>query len=69
VVESWNKIPASLKQAKNVRCFKNGYRTLRDAVVENNLEEDEETRKSVWTTRIAWQSGPTEAMETQPSSI
>jgi len=23
VVESWNKIPFSLKQAKNVKCFKN----------------------------------------------
>jgi hypothetical protein len=33
VVESWKKIPASLKQAKNV--FKNGYRTLRDTIVEN----------------------------------
>jgi hypothetical protein len=36
VVESWNKIPASLKLAKNVKCFKNGYRTLRDTMVENN---------------------------------
>ena len=35
VVESWNKISASLKQAKNVKCFKNGYRTLRDTMVEN----------------------------------
>jgi hypothetical protein len=35
VVESWNKIPASLKQAKNVKCFKKGYRTLRDTMVEN----------------------------------
>jgi hypothetical protein len=35
VVESWNKIPASLKQAKNVKCFKNGRRSLRDIMVEN----------------------------------
>jgi hypothetical protein len=35
VEESWNKIPASLKQSKNVKCFKNGYRTLRDTMVEN----------------------------------
>jgi hypothetical protein len=35
VVESWNMIPASLKQAKNVKYFKNGYRTLRDTMVEN----------------------------------
>jgi hypothetical protein len=49
VVESWNKIPASLKQAKNVKCFKNDYRTLRDTMVER--KEDEETRKAVWTTR------------------
>jgi hypothetical protein len=27
VIEDWNKIHASLKQAKNVKCFKKGYRT------------------------------------------
>ncbi len=34
-------------------------------------KEDEETRKAVWTTTTARQSlsGPTGAMETQPSSI
>jgi hypothetical protein len=30
VIEDWNKVPASLKQAKNVKCFKRGYRTLRE---------------------------------------
>jgi|688.fasta_scaffold1663651_1 hypothetical protein len=25
VIKRWNKIPASLKQAKNIKCFKNGY--------------------------------------------
>jgi hypothetical protein len=35
VIENWNKIPASLKQAKNVKCFKNGYRTFRETRVEN----------------------------------
>jgi hypothetical protein len=24
VIEDWTKIPASLQQAKNVKCFKNG---------------------------------------------
>jgi hypothetical protein len=35
VVDCWKKIPASLKQAKNVKYFKNGYKALRDTMVEN----------------------------------
>jgi hypothetical protein len=35
VIEDWNKIPASLKQAQNVKCFKRGYRTLRETMVEH----------------------------------
>ncbi len=33
VIEDWNKVPANLKQAKNVKCFKRGYRTLREKMV------------------------------------
>ncbi len=40
VAESWNKIPPSLKQAKNVKCFKNW------------TKHEETTRKGVWTTTI-----------------
>jgi hypothetical protein len=29
VMESWNSIPSSLKQAETVRAFKNGYRDYR----------------------------------------
>ncbi len=75
VAESWNKIPASLKQAKIVKCFSkclqnspwhNGGKHL----IERRLRRLE-NRKVVWTTTIAWQSlsVPTGAMETQPSSI
>jgi hypothetical protein len=34
VVESWNDIPADLKQSVNVKNFKNGYKTLREKMVE-----------------------------------
>jgi hypothetical protein len=33
-VESWNDIPADLKQSVNVKNFKNGYKTLREKMVE-----------------------------------
>ncbi len=35
VVEDWNKIPASLKKAKTVKSFKNGYAHLRANMVES----------------------------------
>ncbi len=35
VVEDWNKIPSSLKSAKTVKSFKNGYSHLRATMVEN----------------------------------
>ncbi len=34
VVEGWNGTPADLKQAVNVKCFINGYRTFREKMVE-----------------------------------
>jgi hypothetical protein len=34
VVEGWNETPADLKQAVNVKTFKNGYRTYREKMVE-----------------------------------
>jgi hypothetical protein len=35
VVEDWNYIPASLKKAKTVKSFKNGYAHLRANMVES----------------------------------
>ncbi len=35
VVEDWNRIPSSLKSAKTVKSFKNGYAHLRPTMVEN----------------------------------
>jgi hypothetical protein len=35
VVEDWNRIPSSLKSAKTVKSFKNGYAHLRATMVEN----------------------------------
>jgi hypothetical protein len=35
VVEDWNRIPSSLKNAKTVKSFKNGHVHLRATVVEN----------------------------------
>ena len=35
VVEDWNSIPATLKQARTVKVFKNGYRKLREEMVES----------------------------------
>jgi hypothetical protein len=35
VVEDWNSIPSSLKSAKTVKNFKNGYAHLRATMVEN----------------------------------
>jgi ribonuclease P/MRP protein subunit RPP40 len=34
IVEGWNGTPADLKQAVNVKCFKNGYRTFLEKMVE-----------------------------------
>jgi ribonuclease P/MRP protein subunit RPP40 len=72
VIEDWNKVPASLKQAKNVKCFKRGYRTLLEKMVERTQRRrDEEKRKAVWPTTIIRQSlsGSTGAMETHPPCI
>jgi hypothetical protein len=35
VVEDWNRIPSSLKSAKTVKSFKNGYAHHRATMVEN----------------------------------
>jgi hypothetical protein len=35
VVEDWNRIPSSLKTAKTVKSFRNGYAHLRATLVEN----------------------------------
>jgi hypothetical protein len=40
VIEDWNNVPAELKQAKNVKCFKRGYRTLREKNGGAHLEEE-----------------------------
>jgi hypothetical protein len=41
VIEDWNTVPAELKQAKNVKCFKRGgYRTLREKNGGAHLEEE-----------------------------
>jgi hypothetical protein len=40
VIEDWNNVPAELKQAKNVKYFKRGYRTLREKNGGAHLEEE-----------------------------
>jgi hypothetical protein len=56
VIEDWNKIHASLKQAENEKCFKKATEPYVRHWWSTPREKDEENRKAVWPTPITGQS-------------
>jgi hypothetical protein len=70
VVEDWDSIPSSLKSAKTVESFKNGYAHLKSNNGGKHVKCSRQFQDSVWTTPSRRYSlrGPKWATASQPSS-